>query len=250
MATPISNLTISWSNVSNTYTAIGINVSSNGYSSDSKFLNLKRNGSSKFSIDANGSTIIEESLNVGNVIICNTFITNNFTALNTISYVNLNNANVITANITTANIVTANITTSNIVTANITTANVSSLNVSSSFNATCGLNATSFVDNNGNVRDRPILNKSAIYELALADIGKTISTSANVYVPNTVFGAGNTLYIYNNSAASITVTQNTAVTMYLSGTSTTGNRTLAQRGFATLVCVAANNFVLSGTGVT
>jgi hypothetical protein len=38
--------------------------------------------------------------------------------------------------------------------------------------------------------------------------------------------------------------------MYLAGSATTGNRTLAQRGIATILCVASNTFVCSGAGVT
>jgi hypothetical protein len=36
----------------------------------------------------------------------------------------------------------------------------------------------------------------------------------------------------------------------LAGTATTGNRTLAQRGVATLLCVASNTFVITGAGIT
>jgi len=88
------------------------------------------------------------------------------------------------------------------------------------------------------------------YGLVASDLGKTISTNTTVYVPNTVFAAGDAISVYNNSSASITITQNSSVTMYLGGTATTGNRTLAQRGIATLLCVAANNFVISGSGLT
>jgi hypothetical protein len=38
--------------------------------------------------------------------------------------------------------------------------------------------------------------------------------------------------------------------MYLGGTATTGNRTLAQRGIATVLCVTSNIFVISGAGLT
>jgi hypothetical protein len=38
--------------------------------------------------------------------------------------------------------------------------------------------------------------------------------------------------------------------MYLAGTATTGNRTLAQRGVCTILCVAANTFVILGAGLT
>jgi hypothetical protein len=37
--------------------------------------------------------------------------------------------------------------------------------------------------------------------------------------------------------------------MYLVGTSTTGNKTLAQRGIATVLCVGTNTFVISGGGL-
>jgi hypothetical protein len=65
-----------------------------------------------------------------------------------------------------------------------------------------------------------------------------------------VFSAGDVVSIYNNSAASQTVTQGVSVTMYLAGTATTGNRTLAQRGVCTALCVATNTFVIAGTGLT
>jgi hypothetical protein len=108
----------------------------------------------------------------------------------------------------------------------------------------------SFIDSKGDVRDIPINNQIVGYGLVASDLGKTISTNTTVYVPNTVFAAGDAISVYNNSAASITITQNSSVTMYLGGTATTGNRTLAQRGIATLLCVAANNFVISGAGLT
>jgi hypothetical protein len=38
--------------------------------------------------------------------------------------------------------------------------------------------------------------------------------------------------------------------MYLAGTATTGNRTLAQRGLVTVLCVASNTFVINGGGLT
>jgi hypothetical protein len=38
--------------------------------------------------------------------------------------------------------------------------------------------------------------------------------------------------------------------MYLSGTSTTGNRTLAQKGIATIVCYSSNTFIISGGGLS
>lgn len=105
-------------------------------------------------------------------------------------------------------------------------------------------------DNRGDVRDLPVINQTAGYGLSLADAGEVVSTSSTIYVPSNIFFAGNAVSVFNNSAASITVTQNASVTMYLAGTATTGNRTLAQRGIATVLCVAANTFVISGAGLT
>jgi hypothetical protein len=55
--------------------------------------------------------------------------------------------------------------------------------------------------------------------------------------------------IYNDSASSITITA-TAVTLRFAGTASTGNRTLAQRGVANILCVASNDYVISGAGLT
>jgi hypothetical protein len=118
-------------------------------------------------------------------------------------------------------------------------------------NVTTAISVTGSVrDGKGDVRDIPISSVFTGYALANTDTGETISTNTTIYVPNSVFNAGNTISVYNNSSASITITQNSSVTMYLGGTSTTGNRTLAQRGLATIYCVAANTFVIGGLGLT
>lgn len=105
-------------------------------------------------------------------------------------------------------------------------------------------------DSLGNVRDIPQISKSASYTLTASDIGQHVSTTAGVTVPASVFSAGNAVTIYNNSASSITITQGSSVTMYQVGTATTGNRTLAQRGLVTVLCVASNTFVISGGGLS
>lgn len=93
--------------------------------------------------------------------------------------------------------------------------------------------------------------KSAAYTLAASDTGRLINiTTGGITVPASVFSIGQVVTIYNNSASNQTITQGASVTMYLSGTATTGNRTLAQRGVATVICVASNTFVISGSGLT
>jgi hypothetical protein len=111
------------------------------------------------------------------------------------------------------------------------------------------LTATSTIaDSIGDVRNIPQNSQVAGYTLLLSDNGKHISiTTGGVTVPASVFSAGNSVVIFNNSASSQTITQGTSVTMYLAGTATTGNRTLAQRGLCTILCYAANSFVISGS---
>jgi hypothetical protein len=93
--------------------------------------------------------------------------------------------------------------------------------------------------------------QTSAYLLAITDLGKHISiTTGGVTVPASVFSAGDIVTIYNNSASGQTITQGASVTLRLAGTATTGNRTLAQRGIANILCVASNEFVVSGNGVT
>ena len=92
--------------------------------------------------------------------------------------------------------------------------------------------------------------KTSSYILTASDIGTLVQTDATVTVDQNIFTAGNATTIYNNSASNIAINQGTGVTFYLAGTATTGNRTLAQRGVATVLCVASNAFVVSGSGLT
>lgn len=62
--------------------------------------------------------------------------------------------------------------------------------------------------------------------------------------------AGSMYAVYNDSAAAITLTQGAGMTLRLGGTATTGSRTLAPRGLATIWFNAANEAVVQGSGVT
>ena len=106
-------------------------------------------------------------------------------------------------------------------------------------------------DQAGDLRDLVNSSKTAAYVPVVTDNGKLINiTTGGVTINSGIFTAGENVTIYNNSASSQTITQGTSVTMYLAGSATTGNRTLAQRGIATILCVASNTFVCSGAGVT
>lgn len=84
----------------------------------------------------------------------------------------------------------------------------------------------------------------------VGDRGALLSVTAGVTVPANVFAANDTFTIYNNSASGITITQGASLTLRQVGTANTGNRTLAQRGLATVVFISATEAVISGGGLT
>lgn len=85
---------------------------------------------------------------------------------------------------------------------------------------------------------------------AIDDRGKCIAITAGLTIPNAVFAAGDAISIYNNSAGALTITQGASLTLRLVGTDTTGNRTLAARGWATVWFNTASEAVISGGGLT
>ena len=78
--------------------------------------------------------------------------------------------------------------------------------------------------------------------------GKVAAVSANVLITTGLVGAVYT--IYNNSAASITLTQDSGVTLRLAGTTSTGNRTLAARGMASIWYNTTSEAIANGAGLT
>ena len=100
----------------------------------------------------------------------------------------------------------------------------------------------------------PQNSQTGAYVAVVGDVGKHISiTTGGVTVNASVFSAGDVFTIFNNSGSSQTITAGASVTFRLSGTATTGNRTLAQYGLATVLCVtggATPTFIISGAGVT
>jgi len=92
--------------------------------------------------------------------------------------------------------------------------------------------------------------KFSAHILVEEDAGTIISiTTGGVTVPSDTFTPGDTVLIYNNSASSQTITQGSSTTLRLPGTADTGNRTLQQRGLATVLCIASNEFLITGSGL-
>ena len=93
--------------------------------------------------------------------------------------------------------------------------------------------------------------KTSSYTLVISDVGKHISiTTGGVTVPSGVFSAGDVVSVYNNSGSDQTITQGASTTLRNAGTADTGNRTLAQYGLCTILCVASNTFVITGAGLS
>jgi len=110
---------------------------------------------------------------------------------------------------------------------------------------------TTVTDSKGELRRVPQNAQTSAYVLVAADAGKHISiTTGGVTVNSGIFSTGDTITIYNNSGSNQTITQGTSVTIRQVGTANTGNRTLAQYGLCTLLCVASNTFVITGGGVS
>lgn len=79
-------------------------------------------------------------------------------------------------------------------------------------------------------------------------------TGTGVTVPANVFSVGDVVTVYNNSTSNLTITQGTNVTLRQAGTANDGDRTLAQYGVCSIMCVAdvtdADVFVIAGAGLS
>jgi hypothetical protein len=77
--------------------------------------------------------------------------------------------------------------------------------------------------------------------------GQTITIPSNATVP---FPIGSTVALIAGPSATTVTISITTDTMYLGGTGSTGNRTLAAYGMATAVKVTTNTWFISGLGLT
>ena len=100
-------------------------------------------------------------------------------------------------------------------------------------------------------RQIPQVVASSAYTLAATDTGKHVySNGSPVTVPSSVFVPGDVVSVVNNSSSNLTIIAASGVIVYLSGTILAGDRTLQPRGIATILCVDANAFIASGTGLS
>ncbi len=78
--------------------------------------------------------------------------------------------------------------------------------------------------------------------------GQCWIATSGVTVPT--MAAEVTTAVYNNSASAITITQGSGLTLRQAGTTNTGNRTLAPRGYASIYFISAGEAIVSGAGLT
>lgn len=96
---------------------------------------------------------------------------------------------------------------------------------------------------------------NANYTIVATDSGRSLyhtDTSSYAYLINTgVMSGGEAVVVVNNtSAGAITLTQGTGFTLRLANSGTTGSRTVAVRGVATIYYVSATEAYVTGAGVS
>jgi len=95
--------------------------------------------------------------------------------------------------------------------------------------------------------------QNAGYTLVADDRGREVAagTSGNFTINNGVFAAGDIITFVNTTGANCTLVQGAGVTFRLMGaTGTTGNRTVADYGVATIIAQTAAVFLVGGPGVS
>ena len=105
-------------------------------------------------------------------------------------------------------------------------------------------------DNKGNVRSVPLNTQASAYTLVANDAGKCILASGNVTFNNSVMSGGDVVTIINNTNGNITITQGTGAAMYWTNDGTTGSRTLAQRGMASIYFTHNTTGYIGGAGLS
>lgn len=104
-------------------------------------------------------------------------------------------------------------------------------------------------------RDAPQNSKTTGYTLIASDAGKSVvmnGSSVTLTVPSNAdvpFAVGTVIIVINLNASALSIAI-TSDTMTLVNSTTTGTRTLAQNGVATLIKVGATSWFISGAGLS
>ena len=113
------------------------------------------------------------------------------------------------------------------------------------------MTATSVSDSIGDVRKLGMNAQSGNYTLVASDSGKFIRrTGGNITINPSVFSTGDMVTILNDDGSNMTIIQGSNFSLQNSADASTGNRTVAQRGLATILFNAQNQGYISGSGIT
>jgi hypothetical protein len=103
----------------------------------------------------------------------------------------------------------------------------------------------------------PVDTKSSNSTLTRQSAGKLLYfTSGNVFIANDAdpvissMNVGSSIGVFNNAASLMYITPNTSVTLRLIGSSSSGTRSLSSNGMVSLIKVASNNWLISGSGIS
>jgi len=94
---------------------------------------------------------------------------------------------------------------------------------------------------------------SSSYTLEVGDTGKIVreaTSGATLTIIQNRFTAGDMITVFNVSSGNITIAQGSGTTIYNTADAATGNRTIAAKGMATIVCTTSNEFAISGSQLT
>jgi len=97
---------------------------------------------------------------------------------------------------------------------------------------------------------RDVNTSSSSVTAAVSDRAKCIVLAAGMTIPNSTFAAGDAISLYNDTEGALTITQGSGLTLRLGGSTSTGDRTLAARGLATLWFKSASEAIMTGAGVS
>ena len=115
-----------------------------------------------------------------------------------------------------------------------------------------GISVTGTVsDTKGPLRRLPVNAQGSNYTLVASDAGKFIrSGGGNITINPSIFSTGDMVTILNDTGGNITIIQGSSFSLINSADASTGNRTLAQRGMATILLNAQNQGYISGSGIS
>jgi hypothetical protein len=128
---------------------------------------------------------------------------------------------------------------------------VQALSINSSQNASFSGTVS---DSKGNLRSIPLNNQASAYTLVAADAGKTVSSNGGTITINGgVMASGDAVTLINNSSSDMTIEEGSgSMSIYNTGATdgSSGDRTLAQRGMATIYFFSDTVAYISGAGLS